>query len=386
MKKMVVGLLFGLFFATSQALAHGTAEEHQAESSGNLMNYFMIGTIGLFVLFLVLHFKANNKANKLTNVKKQVDREIRSKLTKWAIRYKWLYIVFLLGSLILGGISLLGGGASNITLHHIHGLGYSPDGNKLLIPAHDGIRMYEGGSWSVPPGDKNDYMGFSAVDDGFYSSGHPGPGSSMSNPIGIIKSNDEGKTILKLALEGETDFHDMSVGYKTHAIYVFNPAPNSKMTSLGLFYSLDETKTWTKSESRGVEGEPAALAVHQVKENIIALGTQTGAYISRDYGKRFEKIVSDLQVTALYFDNEGKLMVGGYNQKPVLQVVDIETKSMNTIPIPKLDDDDAITFMAQNPIMAIEMVFATTKKDIYLSHDEGNNWIKIADQGKGKNE
>jgi hypothetical protein len=379
MIKTVFGLLIGLFFTTSQAIAHGTAEEHQAETGGNL-NFFMIGMIVLFVLFLALHFIASSKVNNLTNVKKQADREKRLKLTKWASRYKWLYIASLLGSLILGGISLFGGGASNITLLHIHGLGYSPDGNKLLIPAHDGFRVYEDGRWSVPSGDKNDYMGFTAVDNGFYSSGHPGPGSSMSNPIGIIKSKDDGKTLSKLALEGESDFHVMSVGYKTHTLYVINSAPNSIMTSPGLYYSKDEAKTWTKSVSGGLEGEPVTLAIHPVKENVIALGTQTGAFISRDYGQSFEKIVPDLHVTALYFDNEGKLIVGGYTQEPVLQVVDIETKMMKTIPIPKLRDD-AITYLAQNPVMANETVFTTVKRDIYLTHDDGSNWLKIADQG-----
>ncbi|WP_336788508.1 F510_1955 family glycosylhydrolase [Paenibacillus sp. MMO-177] len=312
---------------------------------------------------------------------KKPDREKRTKQTKRANGLKWLVITALLAGVIIGGISLLNKGASAIKLKHIHGLGYSPDGAKLIVPAHDGIRIYDNGSWSVPPGDQNDYMGFSAVDDGFYSSGHPGQGSSLSNPLGIIKSNDTGKTISVLALEEESDFHGMSVGYKTHIIYAFNAAPNSKMSSPGLFYSKDEGQTWAKSESFGVEGEPAALAVHPEKENVIALGTQTGVFLSDDYGQRFEKIVPDLQVTALYFNLQGNLLVGGYVQSPVLQLVDTKSKAISTFPIPELDDD-AIAYIAQNPVMPNEFTFATAQRDIYITRDDGVSWLKIANQGK----
>jgi hypothetical protein len=112
---------------------------------------------------------------------------------------------------------------------HIHGLGYSSDGKRLFIPVHNGIKVYADGKWSNAPGEKHDYMGFSAADNGFYSSGHPAVGSKFKNPLGLIKSADEGKSITVLALEGEVDLHGMSVSYRTHSLYVINPEPNSKM-------------------------------------------------------------------------------------------------------------------------------------------------------------
>jgi heme/copper-type cytochrome/quinol oxidase subunit 2 len=133
MKKIVFGVLFGLFFFSSQAFAHGTAEEHQVETGTN-MYFFTIGMIVIFILFLTLHYAASSKVKNLTNVKKQVDREKRLKLTKWAKGFKWLWIVSLLGVIILGGMSLLGKGTkgADIVLQHIHGLGYSKDGEKIL--------------------------------------------------------------------------------------------------------------------------------------------------------------------------------------------------------------------------------------------------------------
>ncbi|MBN2981809.1 hypothetical protein [Cohnella algarum] len=91
-------------------------------------------------------------------------------------------------------------------------------------------------------------MGFSMVDDGFYSSGHPARGSKKKNPFGIVKSTDEGRSLETLTLYGEVDFHGMSVGYKSHTIYIFNLEPNSAIETTGLNYSTDEAKSWTMSE------------------------------------------------------------------------------------------------------------------------------------------
>ncbi len=127
------------------------------------------------------------------------------------------------------------------------------------------------------------------VEYGFYSSGHPAPGSTMKNPLGIVKSSDLGMTLTKLGFEGESDYHWMAVGYKTHAIYVINERQNSKLNSAGLFYSTDEAKTWTKSAAAGLNEEPTALAVHPTDEKTIAIGTKSGLLLSNDYGNHFEK-------------------------------------------------------------------------------------------------
>lgn len=47
-----------------------------------------------------------------------------------------------------------------VELRHAHGLGYSADGNRILIPNHYGIAVYSEGRWSKVPGPAHDYMGF----------------------------------------------------------------------------------------------------------------------------------------------------------------------------------------------------------------------------------
>ena len=78
-----------------------------------------------------------------------------------------------------------------VTLTHIHGLAYSADGNRVMIPSHHGLAVYENGKWSKAPGPQHDYMGFSATSKYLYSSGHPAPGSGLINPFGLIRTMPE---------------------------------------------------------------------------------------------------------------------------------------------------------------------------------------------------
>src|SRR6266853_2480637 len=121
--------------------------------------------------------------------------------------------------------------AAQVTLMHVHGLAYSPDGKRLMIPSHHGLAVYENGKWSKAPGPEHDYMGFAATGKNIYSSGHPAPGSGLVNPFGLLRSRDGGKTWEKLGLEGESDFHLLATGWNTNAVYVWNPAPSSRMRS-----------------------------------------------------------------------------------------------------------------------------------------------------------
>ncbi|MFP3442760.1 hypothetical protein R0K18_33995, partial [Pantoea sp. SIMBA_133] len=81
-----------------------------------------------------------------------------------------------------------------------------------------GLKFYKDGKWMETTGQNNDYMGFTAVDEGFYTSGHPGKDSDLPNPLGLKKSTDGGRSLENLGFEGESDFHTIGVGYENHAI------------------------------------------------------------------------------------------------------------------------------------------------------------------------
>ena len=160
-----------------------------------------------------------------------------------------------LSSLASGLLALLVGvGAAaqgGVTLTHVHGLAYSPDGRRLMIPSHHGLALYENGRWAKAPGPQHDYMGFSATSRSLYSSGHPARGSGMVNPFGLIRSRDGGKSWEKLGLEGETDFHLLAASWNTNAIYAWNPAPSSRMRASGLHCTVNDGFVWKPSAATG---------------------------------------------------------------------------------------------------------------------------------------
>ncbi|MBD0383165.1 F510_1955 family glycosylhydrolase [Paenibacillus sedimenti] len=281
--------------------------------------------------------------------------------------------------LVISVIAIVGcSSSSKITLSHVHGLGYTGDGKQILIPAHHGLVSYSNGKWGSFGGDKHDYMGFNTVDTGFYSSGHPAEGSDLKNPLGIVKSDDNGKKLQILDLHGVEDFHGMAVGYKTHAIYVYNPKKNEKMPSAGLFYSLDDARSWSKSNQDGISGEPVAIAAHPSDSSTVALITKAGLFISKDKGNHFNKVTVQFPTTGVSFTLAGDLLIGGPNSI----VIQDAQQQVTTLQIPKLDQDDAVQYLSQNPLKESELVFSTFKKNVFISYDNGSTWSQIANQGK----
>ncbi|WP_258725245.1 F510_1955 family glycosylhydrolase [Cellulomonas sp. NS3] len=93
---------------------------------------------------------------------------------------------------------------------HTHGVGINPADDLVYLATHEGLFRYdETGPTRVGP--VIDLMGFTvAGPDHFYASGHPGAGTDMPNPVGLIESTDAGETWTALSREGESDFHAMT--------------------------------------------------------------------------------------------------------------------------------------------------------------------------------
>jgi hypothetical protein len=271
--------------------------------------------------------------------------------------------------------------AGALTLQHIHGLSYSADGTQLYIPMHHGLAIYSNGQWSQAPGPVHDYMGFTVTREYFYSSGHPAPGSSLKNPFGLIRSKDQGKTWEHLGLTGESDFHLMAASYQTNTVYVFNPAPNSRMPSAGLYYTTDAGKQWRPAKAAGLVGSPASLAVHPSQDNVVAVGTRSGVYLSQDHGATFQALANASQVLAVSFASDGQqLWFSSYDGTPALTRVQWQSGQKDQVSLPPLDQD-TVMYIVQNPVKAQEWAIATYKRDVYLSHNAGQTWTQIAHQG-----
>jgi hypothetical protein len=300
---------------------------------------------------------------------------------------RWGWMLALAGLVLTGAANATGvlERKSEITVDHIHGIGYSADGKRLLVAAHDGLRVYNEGMWSRGAGDKNDYMGFSMTDSGFYGSGHPEPGSKLKDPLGLIHSQDEGASLHMLDFYGEIDFHAVAAGYRSHALYVYNPQPHVKLAEAGLYASADAGKTWTRSKLSGITGELGAIAAHPDKPEAMAAGTTGGLYVSQDSGQTVEAVMTGRQVTSVAYGPDGALYAGTYSggKAGLIQVPAAGSKPVEIPAFPVLEKD-AIAYFSVNPQNPGEWAAASFNMQIYISEDSGRSWSQVMEKGKGK--
>ncbi len=290
-------------------------------------------------------------------------------------------------TLLIAGLTAIvaaasAGAAEAVTLTHVHGLSYSADGARLMVPSHHGLAVYDGSKWSKAAGPQHDYMGFSGTRDALYSSGHPAPGSGLTNPFGLIKSIDGGKSWKKLGLEGESDFHLLATSYSTNAVYVVNHGANSRMSQAGIYATTNDGLRWTRAAARGLNAAPKSLAVHPSDAKVVAAGADNGLYLSRDAAAQFEPVFRGAQVLAVNFDLDGRhLWFGAYAGKASLMRIALEPGAKpESLPIPA-PTEDAVAYIAQNPARRNELAIATFKRSVFLSKDGGRSWTAIAHEG-----
>ena len=270
--------------------------------------------------------------------------------------------------------------ADSALLHHVHGLAFAADGAAMYVPSHDGLAVYRDGKWSKAPGPEHDYMGFATTRRHFYTSGHPARGSGLTNPFGLMKSPDGGKTWQPLGMDGEADFHLLAAGFETDAVFVYNTARNSRMSAPGYYYTINDGFAWTRATAEGLRGEPAAVAAHPREPKTVAVATGAGAFLSRDAGERFAP-VAEGQSLSVFFDLDGAhLWVGGYAGRATLTRITLADGQAEPVAIPAIADD-AVAYIAQNPVRRSERAIATFKRDVYLSADGGRTWKPIVQQG-----
>ncbi|HDX9628137.1 TPA: VPS10, VPS10 domain protein [Bacillus cereus] len=261
---------------------------------------------------------------------------------------------------------------------HIHGIGYAGNMPGISIATHNGIKVYQNGKWFETTTQLHDYMGFQATKNGFFASGHPERGANLKNPLGLMKSSDGGNTLEKLAFYGESDFHNLAVGYNTEAIYLYNERPNSKLQQ-GFYFSTNNGQDWRNSKLKGLSSTMHSFSVHPDQVSVVAVSTKDGVYLSTDYGNTFELFSTSLESTAVTLSNED--VIYAPINKQIITKKSIATNEETNIQTPSLDAKDAIMYISQNPQNSAEIVFATLKANLFLSTDEGKTWKQITKEG-----
>ncbi|MBT2538458.1 F510_1955 family glycosylhydrolase [Arthrobacter sp. ISL-69] len=165
--------------------------------------------------------------------------------------------------------------APGLPSSHVHGLSVNRETDQVLLATHEGL-FDATRSPATKIGDTNDLMGFTAAADHgvFYASGHPGPGSDLPNPMGLIRSVDGGTTWEQLSRQGESDFHALAATKSGLVAYD------------GTLQTSPDGKTWSAATAGFV---PAVLAGTPEADTVLAT-TPDGLQRSADGGKTWELI------------------------------------------------------------------------------------------------
>lgn len=269
---------------------------------------------------------------------------------------------------------------SGNSITHIHGMGYPNNQAALFVATHHGLRVYQDGQWYETVENSHDFMGFQATATGMFMSGHPEPGSDLLDPLGLLRSDNFGETLEQLRFYGESDFHYMAVSYVSGRVYVINEFPNSEL-GVGLFYSNDFGETWTGSKLQGLPPVSAhSFAAHPKLGKIIGITTPEGLYLSHNSGNSFSLISESLPTSALFFKNGSILYVVEQEGRHQLVEQSLESDATEQIELPDIGQD-SILYLAVNPQNRDEISFVTLKSSVWMTQDNGNNWINLIKEG-----
>ena len=256
------------------------------------------------------------------------------------------------GFLMLGANTAVGSGQSIGTISHIHSV--RAFGDQVILGTHEGLFRYVDQKTVQLMGPEIfDIMGLAVFGKKLYASGHPGPGSKLPEPVGLILSTDSGKSWKKLGLQGEVDFHLLeSAGADMYGV---------DSGSGNLLYSNNAGKKWT---SRG-KNVVSDIAVNPAKVGS-ALALRDGKLISTQNSfTKMRNVNSTPAFTSLDWITGSLLASGG---KSLYRSTDsgMSWKKLSDFP------EDASTVTQSAKIIAV-----AAGNSIYKSTDGGKTFKKM---------
>lgn len=191
-------------------------------------------------------------------------------------------------------------GESIGSLSHIHSV--RAFGNQIILGTHEGLFEYldEKTVKRISP-ERFDVMGLAVSEKGFFASGHPGNGSKLPEPVGLLLTTDQGATWKKVSLTGKVDFHTLeTVGDEIYG---------ADSGSGELMYSNNAGKSWSK---RGKN--PFQDIAPNLKRKGSVLAIKDGQlFTSADSLKSFKKIEAPISIDAIDWLGSNLLAISGKN-------------------------------------------------------------------------
>ena len=272
------------------------------------------------------------------------------------------------------------------TIDHIHGLTYSKDGKSLYIATHQGLLQMKNGSTLQKVGKEDiDLMGFQVMPDGtMITSGHPGEQSNLPNPVGFLKSTDNGQTWETVSMAGKMDFHVLAPSIKDPSIIYGLSQMDDGEYKAGVYKSADGGRTWTNMGSKGLPSDlmkVLSLMTLPSDPNVLLAGTIGGGLMkSEDGGKTWVPFEKDLVVPSLGVLPNNAIL--GYVARRRDQGVMLSKDGGKTWNKLGLDlGKDAVEYFAVNPRNPEEITASSFGTNVYVSKDGGKNWDNMIVKG-----
>jgi hypothetical protein len=257
-----------------------------------------------------------------------------------------------------GGDDGSGGGhaGSGPDLAHVHGLGVNPKDRTLYIATHTGLfRAPPGRQTASRVGDsQQDVMGFSVVGpDRFLGSGHPGPGQDAPPNLGLIRSDDAGRSWQPVSLLGEADFHVLRS--QGSMVYGFNGLTGALMVSR------DGGRDW---DEHAPPGPMLDLAIHPHEPSRVVASTDEGLFGSSTEGRGWRPLAQGRVGLLAWPQRERLYMVDGAGRVSISGDAGLRWREMGSI------DAQPAAFAAAGNELYAALPDGTVKR----SSDDGASW------------
>jgi len=165
---------------------------------------------------------------------------------------------------------------------HVHGLGVDPADDALIIATHTGLfRAAAGEQRARRVGDRyQDTMGFTIVGPNrFLGSGHPDARDDLPPLLGLIRSQDGGRSWTPVSLLGRADFHVLR--WADGVLYGYDSSNDR------LLVSVDDGRRW---QGRRVPSPLIDLAVDPSDPSRLVAATEEGLHASADGAARWRRL------------------------------------------------------------------------------------------------
>lgn len=209
------------------------------------------------------------------------------------------------------------GSSTATAITHVHAITRDAASGMVLLATHEGLfRLQSRELTRVGP--VIDLMGFTTTPEGRYlASGHPGLGTDLPEPVGLIESTDQGQNWEVLSRGGESDFHALTAG------------PTRIIAFDGQLRTSTDGRTWDTLE---IPSAPASLAIAPESGTVLAT-TEDGVLRSEDHGATWNTLDTPQLISLITWADDTTIVGAGIDGHLLTSTDAGETWTTNDQPL-----------------------------------------------------